>query len=109
MFSFFSKLLSQEQQDVLNDVFVIQVNDYSYDIPDEQSFNELKETFMGFVLENKLLDVKPSDIKYNVTFLNNNNKKLVVSVSKREYIIQLLELINKNVLPRKLESMSLSS
>jgi len=107
MFSFFSKLFTAEQQEILNDKFIIKVNDYTYDIPNEESFNSLKDTFTGYVFSNQLDDTKPSDIKYTITFINNNNQKLLISVTKREYIIELLDLINKNVLSKKMESLSI--
>jgi len=105
MFSFFSKLFTVEQQEILNDKFIIKVNDYTYDIPNEESFNSLKDTFTSYVFSNQLDDAKSTDIKYTITFINNNNQKLLISVTKREYIIELLDLINKNVLSKKMESL----
>ena len=107
MFSFFSKLFTVEQQELLNDKFIIKVNDYTYDIPNEKSFNSLKDTFTSYVFSNQLENANSSDIKYTITFINNDNQKLLISVTKREYIVELLDLINKSVLPKKMESLSI--
>jgi hypothetical protein len=107
MFSFFSKLLSPEQQTIITDKFIIQINDYKYDINDEESFDLLKNSFMKIVFENNLEKVESSNNKYTISFINNNNKKLLVSVFKREYVIELLECINKNTLSKRLELLNL--
>jgi hypothetical protein len=109
MFSHFSKYLSNKEQEILNDKFIIQINEYSYDIPTEIEYKDLQSKFITYVINNKLENKEPSYNKYDVKFNNNNKIEFIISVFKREYIIELLDNINKNSINLNLSSLKISS
>ena len=41
MFSYFSKNFNAKEQEILNDKFLIHINDYTYDIPSEETYKSL--------------------------------------------------------------------
>jgi hypothetical protein len=93
MFSFFSNLLNFKEKDILNDKYLVTINDYVYDISSYDDYKNLQSKFFNYVVLNKLENVKSGN-KYNISFSNNNKNDLMVSVTKREYIIELLNDIN---------------
>jgi len=109
MFSHFSKYLSNKEQEILNDKYIIQINEYSYDIPTESEYKNLQNKFITYVINNKLENIEPSFNKYDIKFNNNNKTEFIISVFKREYIIELLDNINKNSINLNISSLKISS
>jgi len=107
MFSFFSKLFSTQEQEILTDKYIIRINDYTYDIPSQKSFEDLKTEFMSYVLSNKLEQATSTDHKYNISFINTDKVQLQISVTKREYVAQLLDNINHNILNNNLAKLTI--
>lgn len=107
MFKFFMSLMTPDQQEVLKSTQHITVNDYSYEIESLDSLMNLQKDFMQSILQNSKSSSKP-DINYKVSFIVDNKVNLEVSIFNREYIVDLLENINKFNQLAKLANLSLS-
>jgi len=94
MFNFFKDLLTPEQQSQLSSNNKIIVNDYSYDISSEQLINDIQKNFIESILKNSKAN-QNVETNYKVSFIINDTKSMEVSIFNREYIIELLESINK--------------
>jgi len=94
MFNFFKDLLTPEQQSQLSSNNKIIVNDYSYDISSEQLINDIQKNFVESILKNSKAN-QNVETNYKVSFIINDTKSMEVSLFNREYIIELLESINK--------------
>jgi hypothetical protein len=94
MFNFFKDLLTPEQQSQLSSNNKIIVNDYSYDISSEQLINDIQKNFVESILKNSKAN-QNVETNYKVSFIINDIKSMEVSIFNREYIIELLESINK--------------
>jgi hypothetical protein len=94
MFNFFKDLLTPEQQSQLSSNNKIIVNDYSYDISSEQLINDIQKNFVESILKNSKVN-QNVETNYKVSFIINDTKSMEVSIFNREYIIELLESINK--------------
>lgn len=107
MFKFFMSLMTPDQQEVLKSTHRITVNEYSYEIESLNSLMNLQKEFMQSILQNSKSNVKP-DINYKVSFIIDNKINLEVSIFNREYVVDLLENINKFNQLAKLEKLSLA-
>jgi len=107
MFKFFMSLMTPDQQAILKSTHRITVNDYSYEIESLDSLMNLQKDFMQSILQNSKSSSKP-DINYKVSFIVDNKVNLEVSIFNREYIVDLLENINKFNQLTKLANISLS-
>jgi hypothetical protein len=94
MFNIFKDLLTPEQQSHLSSNHKIIVNDYSYDISSEQLINDIQKNFVESILKNSKAH-QNVETNYKVSFIINDTKSMEVSLFNREYIIELLESINK--------------
>lgn len=113
MLKFFNALFTPDQQKILNDKYIISINEYIYDIPSFEIYSQLQRDFTEIVLQNKF-DNQSNDqsdnlTKYNVSFKNTQKLDISITVTNREYIIQLLENINSNILNNKVKSLNISS
>ena len=107
MFKFFMSLMTPDQQAVLRSTHRITVNEYSYEIESLNTLMNLQKEFMQSILQNSKSSSKP-DINYKVSFIIDNKVNLEVSIFNREYIVDLLENINKFHQLAKLEKLSLA-
>ena len=94
MLNFFKDLLTPDQQSQLSSNNKIIVNDYSYDISSEQLINDIQKNFVESILQNSKAN-QNVETNYKVSFIINNIKNMEISIFNREYIIDLLESINK--------------
>ena len=122
MLKFFNALFTPDQQKILNDKYIISINEYIYDIPSFEIYSQLQKDFTEIVLLNKFKNQNDTHsdshsdksrddevLKYRVSFKNNEKIDISISVINREYIVQLLENINLNVLNNKVNTLNLSS
>ena len=107
MFKFFMSLMTPDQQEVLKSTHCITVNDYSYEIESLESLMNLQKDFLQSILQNSKSNTK-QDINYKVSFIIDNKVNLEVSIFNREYIVDLLENINKFNQLSKLGKLSLA-
>ena len=94
MFSYFTKFFNEKEKQILNDTFLIRINDYTYDIPSEETYKSLLNTCLTHVLKNKFINESSNLSKYTINFINNQKSEMVINVINREYITELLENIN---------------
>ena len=120
MLKFFNALFTPDQQKILNDKYIISINEYIYDIPSFEIYSQLQKDFTEIVLLNKFKNNNQTENhsdrssddevpKYKVSFKNNEKLDISISVINREYIVQLLESINLNILNNKVNTLNLSS
>jgi len=122
MLKFFNALFTPDQQKILNDKYIISINEYIYDIPSFEIYSQLQKDFTEIVLLNKFNNQNDTHCdshsdknrddevpKYKVSFKNNEKLDISISVTNREYIVQLLENINLNVLNNKVNTLNLRS
>ena len=121
MLKFFNALFTPDQQKILNDKYIISINEYIYDIPSFEIYTQLQKDFTEMVLLNKFnnknnnqnntsSDESREEVpKYKVSFKDNEKLDISISVTNREYIVQLLENINLNVLNNKVNTLNLIS
>lgn len=108
MFSYFSKNFNAKEQEILNDKFLIHINDYTYDIPSEETYKSLLNACITHVFNNKYINESSNLNKYTINFVNNQKSEMVISVINREYIVELLENINNVKLNNTLSELSIS-
>ena len=109
MFSHFSKLFNTKEKQILSDKYIIHINEYTYDIPSEETYKDLLNEFMVQMIKNKHSFVSSNTNKYTINFVNNQKSELIASTVNREYIVELLENINNITLNNKLESLTVSN
>jgi hypothetical protein len=122
MLKFFNALFTPDQQKILNDKYIISINEYIYDIPSFEIYSQLQKDFTEIVLLNKFNNQNDTHSdshsdksrddevpKYRVSFKNNEKTDISISVTNREYIVQLLENINLNILNNKVNTLNLRS
>jgi len=118
MLKFFNALFTPDQQKILNDKYIISINEYIYDIPSFEIYSQLQKDFTEIVLLNKFNNQnnirseenRDEEVpKYKVSFKDNEKLDISISVTNREYIVQLLENINFNILNNKVNTLNLRS
>jgi hypothetical protein len=102
-------LMTPDQQEVLKSTHRITINDYSYEIDSLDSLMNLQQEFMQSILQNSKSNTSTTpDINYKIEFIIDTKVNLAVSIFNREYIVDLLENINKFNQLTKLQKLNLS-
>ena len=74
-------------------MYSIIINESEYNIQSINKYNYLLTNFIKYIFLDKL--GKSTTNKFNIIFKNNNKNDIYISLTNREYIIELLEDINK--------------
>jgi hypothetical protein len=72
-------------------MYSIIINDAEYCIQSSDKYNKLLTDFIKYIILDK--SHKPTTNKFSIIFKNNNKDEFFISLTKREYIIELLENI----------------
>jgi len=76
-------------------MYKITINDDSYKIPTKTLYNKLLNLFFNTIFANI---VEPSsDIVHKVVFINNKKTDLLISLTNREYISDLLKVYYESI------------
>jgi len=79
-------------------MYKITINDDSYKIPTKTLYNKLLNLFFNTIFANK---IEPSsDILHKVVFINNKKTDLLISLTNREYISDLLKVYYESINPK---------
>jgi len=80
-------------------MYIIKIDDYKYEIKNKQIFDELKNDCLKDIFNYKMNYTNNNLIKYNVSFLINYKIDMIISVTDRHHIIELLSnIININLM-----------
>jgi hypothetical protein len=74
-------------------MYLIIINEVEYYIQSIQKYNYLLTNFIKYIFLDK--SKKSTTNKFSIIFKNNNKNDIYISLTNREYIIELLEDINK--------------
>jgi hypothetical protein len=74
-------------------MYSIIINDAEYYIQSIQKYNYLLTNFIKYIFLDK--SKKSTNNKFSIIFKNNNKDDIFISLTNREYIIELLEEINQ--------------
>jgi len=107
MFKYFMPLMSQNQQTILKTNHYISINEYKYEIDSLETINDLKQEFLQSIINNNKLN-KEENLNYIVSFIIDNKVNISISIFNRDYIIELLESINKFKNLSRFDKLSLS-
>ena len=76
-------------------MYKITINDDSYKIPTKTLYNKLLNLFFNTIFANI---VEPSsDVIHKVVFINNKKTDLLISLTNREYISDLLKVYYESI------------
>lgn len=75
-------------------MYKIKVDEYVYEIKNKQIFDEIRNECLKDIFNFKINYTNNYFIKYNISFLINNKIDMIISVTNRHYIIELLSNIN---------------
>jgi len=75
---------------ILN-MYSIIINDAEYCIQSSDKYNKLLTDFIKYIILDK--SHKSTTNKFSIIFKNNNKDEFFISLTKREYIMELLENI----------------
>ena len=74
-------------------MYSIIINDAEYYIQSIQKYNYLLTNFIKYIFLDK--SKKSTTNKFSIIFKNNNKDDIYISLTNRDYIIELLEEINQ--------------
>ena len=76
-------------------MYLIIINEVEYYIQSIQKYNYLLTNFIKYIFLDK--SKKSTTNKFNIIFKKNNINDVYISLTNREYIIELLEDINSTI------------
>jgi hypothetical protein len=74
-------------------MYLIIINEVEYYIQSIQKYNYLLTNFIKYIFLDK--SKKSTTNKFSIIFKNNNKNDFYISITNREYIIELLKDINE--------------